>query len=285
MAWLKNRKVAVPVHACLEATGTYGEALATFLYEQGHTVSVVNPAQIYHFVQTSLSRTKTDKKDAQQIARFCQLHQPPAWRPLPVQVRVLQALVRRLDALLDIRTSETNRLTAGPMAAEVTASIQSVLAFLDREVAAIKGQIKEHINRHPDLKSKRDLLVSIPGIAEASAAAILAELGDVAQFTRARQVAAFAGLVPKIRQSGSSVRGRATLSKRGSARLRHALYFPAMTALRFNPLVRALRDRLKERGKAKMAVLGAAMRKLLHIVFGVLKSGKPFDPNILSACP
>ncbi len=165
----------------------------------------------------------------------------------------------------------------------MTASIQTVRAFLDKEVAAIKQQIQQHINHHPDLKSRRALLVSIPGIAETSAAAILAELGDVTQFTKARQVAAFAGLVPKIRHSGSSVRGRATLSKRGSARLRHALYYPAMTALRFNPLVRALRDRLKERGKAKMAVLGAAMRKLLHIVLGVLKSGKPFDPNIMTA--
>jgi len=280
VTWLRNRKVAVPVHACLEATGTYAEALATFLYEQGHTISVVNPAQIYHFVQTSLSRTKTDKKDAQQIARFCQLHQPPAWTPLPAPVRVLQALVRRLDALLDMRTSETNRLAAGPLASEVVASLQSVLAFLDKEIAAIKGQIKAHIDSHPDLKRQRDLLVSIPGIADTSAAAVLAELGEVRQFTKARQVAAFAGLVPKVRHSGSSVRGRATLSKRGSSRLRHALYFPAMTALRFNPPVRALRERLRERGKAKMSILGAAMRKLLHIVFGVLKSGKPFDPNI-----
>ena len=273
-----------------EATGTYAQALATFLYEQGHTISVVNPAQIYHFVQTSLSRTKTDKKDAQQIARFCQLHQPshllrkwaepPAWTPLPAPVRVLQALVRRLDALLDMRTSETNRLAAGPLASEVVASLQSVLAFLDKEIAAIKGQIKAHIDSHPDLKRQRDLLVSIPGIADTSAAAVLAELGEVRQFTKARQVAAFAGLVPKVRHSGSSVRGRATLSKRGSSRLRHALYFPAMTALRFNPPVRALRERLRERGKAKMSILGAAMRKLLHIVFGVLKSGKPFDPNI-----
>jgi len=281
VAWLRNRK-AGQVHACLEATGTYGEALATFLYEQGHTVSVVNPAQVYYFVQSSLSRAKTDKADAEQIAWFCQLHQPPAWTPPAPELRPLQGLVRRLDALLDMRQTETNRLAAGPIAAEVTASIQTVLAFLDKEIAAIKQQIREHINSHPDLKHRRDLLTSIPGIADTSAAAILAELGDVTQFTRARQVAAFAGLVPKIRHSGSSVRGRATLSKRGSSRLRRALYFPAMTALRFNPLIRALRDRLKERGKAKMAILGAAMRKLLHIVFGVLKSGKPFDPNILS---
>ena len=101
----------------------------------------------------------------------------------------------------------------------------------------------------------------------------------MSQFAAARQVAAFAGLVPKIRQSGSSVRGRATLSKRGSPRLRHCLYFPAMTALRFNPLIRALRERLLEKGKSKMLILGAAMRKLLVIAYGVLKSGRPFDPH------
>lgn len=277
-AWLQSHKTP-PVHACMEATGTYGEALATFLHEQGHKVSVVNPAQIYHFAQTSLSRTKTDKADAEHIAQFCRLHQPPLWAPPAPQIRTLQALVRRLDALLEMRQSEKNRLAADPAASEVTTSIQTVLAFLDKEITAIKGQIKEHIERHPDLRSKRDLLISIPGIADTSAAAVLAELGDVAQFTGARQVAAFAGLVPKIRQSGTSVRGRATLSKRGSPRLRHALYFPAMTALRFNPIIRVLRERLEQKGKAKMAILGAAMRKLLHLVFGVLRSGKPFDPN------
>jgi transposase len=281
LQWLKDSG-ATAVHACLEATGTFAEAVTLSLADAGHRVSVVNPAQIHHFAQTNLSRTKTDKVDAQNIARFCQLHQPPLWEPPAPQIRTLQALVRRLESLLQMQTAEKNRLAAGPTSPEVLASIQTVFAFLEREITTLRTQIREHINSHPDLKGKRDLLTSIPGIADTSAAAILAELGDVTQFTRARQVAAFAGLVPKIRHSGSSVRGRATLSKRGSPRLRHALYFPAMTALRFNPLIRALRDRLKERGKAKMAILGAAMRKLLHIVFGVLKSGKPFNPNILS---
>ncbi len=85
-----------------------------------------------------------------------------------------------------MRQTETNRLAAGPMAAEVTTSIQTVLAFLDKEITAFKQQIREHINSHPDLRHKRDLLTSIPGIAVTSAAAILAELGDVSQFTRAR---------------------------------------------------------------------------------------------------
>ena len=244
---------------------------------------MVNPAQIHHFAQTSLSRTKTDKVDAQSIARFCQMHRPAVWTPPAPEIRALQALVRRLESLLEMQSVEKNRLAAGPSSREVNLSIQAVLAFLKQEIATIKEHIRQHIDHHPDLKGKRDLLTSIPGVADTSAAAILAEIGEVAQFTHSRQVAAFAGLVPKIRRSGSSVRGRATLSKRGSPRLRHALYFPAMTALRYNPLIKNLRERLLLKGKAKMLILGAAMRKLLVIAYGVLKSGKPFDPNFSAA--
>jgi transposase len=279
LRWLGDNGAAAPVHACLEATGTYSEATALALHEAGHTVRVINPAQIYHFAQTRLSRTKTDKVDAQTIARFCQLHRPPAWIPPAPQVRTLQALVRRLDSLLEMQTTEKNRLVAGPLSHEVHTSIQAVLAFLKAEIAAIQRQIKEHMDNHPDLKNQRDLLTSIPGIAHTSAAALLAELGDVTQLGASRHVAAFAGRAPRIRQSGSSARGCAVLSKRGSSRLRHSLYFPAMAALRFNPLVKALGARLRAKGKAKMLVLGAAMRKLLVIAYGVLKSGKPFDPN------
>ena len=114
---------------------------------------------------------------------------------------------------------------------------------------------------------------------------LLAELGDLTQFSSARQVAAFAGLVPRIRESGSSVRGRSRLSKVGSSRLRKSLYFPAITALRFNPLIKALGLRLSAQGKSKMLIIGAAMRKLLHLAYGVLKSGKPFDPNFVPQAP
>jgi len=107
-------------------------------------------------------------------------------------------------------------------------------------------------------------------------------LGDVSQFDSARQVAAFAGLVPRIRESGTSVRGRSRLSKIGSSRLRKSLYFPAITALRFNPVIKSFGLRLSAAGKSKMLIIGAAMRKLLHLAYGVLKSGKAFDPNF---CP
>ena len=271
--WLGGRTV----HACMEATGTYGDALARFLHAQGHTVSIVNPAQIKAFGTAQLSRTKTDKADAGRIAQFCQMHRPPAWTPPTPEAAALQALVRRLESLQEMRQMEQNRL--GTSSLVVREEIQDHVTYLDAQRKKTEQSIRDHIDQNPTLKEQRDLLVSIPGIAGTTAAAILSELLDVSQFTDARQVAAFAGLVPRLRQSGSSVRGRSSLSKVGSPRLRKSLYFPAMAALRFNPAIRAMGERLKASGKCKMVILGAAMRKLLCLAFGVLKSGKPFDPS------
>ena len=123
------------------------------------------------------------------------------------------------------------------------------------------------------------MLDTLPGIGAATAAALLAEVPDLLQYKSARQVAAFAGLVPRERQSGSSIRGRVRLSKIGNARLRKALYYLAVTALRCSPFFQAWAEGLGQRGKSKMAVIGAAMRKLVHLAYGVLKPGKPFDPE------
>ncbi len=139
--------------------------------------------------------------------------------------------------------------------------------------------IRDHINSHPRLKRESRLLDSIPGIAETTAALLLSEITDITQYGSARQIAAYAGLVPRERQSGSSVRGRTRLSKIGNARLRRALYFPAITALRCSPFFQAWATGLQERGKSKMSVICAVMRKLVHVAYGVLKSGQPFDPE------
>ena len=276
-AWLGDRKV----HACLEATNTYGDALARFLHEKGHTVSVVNPARTKAFAQTQAARAKTDKADAALIARFCHMHQPAPWAPPLPEVAHLQALVRRLDALHEMRQMEKNRRDTAP--ATLHTDLDEHIAFLETQIEKTRKAIQDHIDTTPTLKKQGDLLTSIPGIGTTTAAALLSEIGDVTQFASARQMAAFAGLDPRVRQSGSSVRGRACLSKAGSSRLRSALYFPALAALRFNPAIAALRARLLSAGKVRMLVVGAAMRKLLQIAFGVLKSGKPFDPAVCMA--
>jgi transposase len=276
--WLSKQGVR-SVHACLEATGTYGEALALFLHQAGHAVSVINPAAIKAFAQSRLSRTKTDKVDAELIARFTQAQAPPAWTPLPQEVRELQALVRRLESLIEMRVAEENRLSSGITVEAVQQSVQEHLAYLNEQIKRTEELIRSHINNHPGLRRQSELLDSIPGIAETTAALLLSEVTDIKQYKSARQVAAYAGLVPRERQSGSSVRGRARLSKIGNARLRRALYFPAITALRCSPFFQQWAEGLRQRGKSKMSVICAVMRKLVHLAYGVLKTGKPFDPE------
>jgi transposase len=276
--WLARQGVE-RVHACLEATGAYGDSLAADLHEAGHTVSIVNPAAIKAYAQSHLSRTKTDRVDAALIAGFCSERKPPAWHPPAPEVQELQALVRRLESLTEMRTMEENRLSSGISVAAVKASVEEVLAYLSEQIKKTEVLIRDHINRHPGLKQRSELLDSIPGIGETTAAVLLAEVPDISQYRSARQVAAFAGLVPRERQSGSSVRGRVRLSKIGNARLRKALYFPAITALRCSPFFQQWAEGLRHRGKSKMAVIGAAMRKLVHLAYGVLKNGKPFDPE------
>jgi transposase len=276
--WLAKQGVE-RAHACLEATGTYGDSLATYLHERGHTVSIVNPAAIKAYAQSHLSRTKTDRVDAALITGFCLERRPPAWHPPAPELRELQALVRRLDSLVEMRTMEENRLSSGVTVEAVRESVAEVIAHLAGQIKRTEALIRAHIDSHPTLKRQRELLDSIPGVGEATAAVLLAEVPDIKEYRSARQVAAFAGLVPRERQSGSSVRGRVRLSKIGNARLRKALYFPAITAIRCSPFFQTWVVGLRQRGKSKMAVIGAVMRKLVHLAYGVLKTGTPFDPE------
>jgi len=273
-AWLQRQQVT-HVHAGLEATGTYGEALAIWLHERGDTVSVINPAAIHAYARAHLARAKTDAIDAELIARFVATQQPPVWMPPAPELRQLQALVRRLDALQDMRTQEVNRLAAGPGNAAVEASITAVLSSLDTQITKVQQLIRDHIERHPDLRQRRDLLTTIPGIGHTTAALLLAELFHK-PYASARQAAAFAGLVPRLHESGTLHR-RGRLSKIGTGRLRKALYFPALTALRHNPTIKAIHHRLRAAGKPPMVVVGAAMRKLIHLAYGVLKSGRAYE--------
>jgi transposase len=272
--WLR-RHGARHVHAALEATGTYGDALAHYLHDAGHVVSVLNPAVTHAFAASQLARAKTDRIDAELIARYTATQHPAAWTPAQREVRELQALVRRLDALQGMKTQETNRLEAGPVVAAVRASIETIIATLIAEIKTVQRQIREHLDQHPSLRDQRDLLTSIPGIGEATAAVLIAELFDK-RYSSARQAAAFAGVVPRVCESGT-LKTRGRLVKMGPGRLRKALYFPALAALRFNPTLRGLQTRLRAAGKSPMVIVGAAMRKLIHLAFGVLKSGRAYD--------
>lgn len=279
--WLQKRK-ASDVHVCLEATGIYGLEVAQFLHEKGYRVSVVNPARIKGFAQSQMRRSKTDKLDAAVIAAFCRALQPDLWTPPEPAWYELRALVRHIDDLQQVRQQQVNRLESATLPA-VRHQLQQHIAFIDEQLAQLKNQIKDHLKRFPHLKREVDLLKSIPGIGDLTAWRLLAEIGSLARFANIRQIVAFVGLDPTRHESGRTVRGGRHISRTGRASLRSALYMPALTAQRYNPLLRAFAQRLQANGKLPQQIVVAVMRKLLHLAYGILKSGRPFDPDYSSA--
>lgn len=276
-SWLLKKGVSpVESHLCMEATSTYYEALAVVLADGGWRVSVVNPLQLKAFAESRLIRQKTDRADAHTIALFCAQHNPPLWSPPALAVRELQRLLARMEAVQGMRVQELNRQhEAQGIARE---SVERMLATLDEELRLLKEQIDDHIDRHPGLRDQTTLLKSIPGVGDTLSAYVAAWL-PVARLTDVRAAVAFVGLSPKARESGTSLRGKAMLCKMGHSRLRKLLYMPAMNAMRFNPAASALAARLRDAGKPGKLILGAIMRKLVHWIYGVLKSGQRFDVN------
>ena len=281
LAWLHKQNVD-RTHVCLEASSTYGDGLATSMHDAGHTVSIVNPARIKGFARSELLRTKNDKVDAGLIARFCLAMHPEPWTPVPPEMRQLQSLVRRIDTLITMKTQEMNRIDVSHES--IRDSVRNHIAYLDQEIKSLKEQIATHIKDDPELKTKRDLLKSIPGIGEATIASILAELSVFERCDRVEKVVAFIGLAPRQFISGSSIKGKPRLSKIGNARLRKALFMPALVSIQCNPIIQTFYHRLKENGKNGKVIVCAIMRKLVHLIFGILKSGKPFDPNYTPYC-
>lgn len=281
--WLKQRR-ATDAPVCLEATGTYGDAVALFLYQAGYRVSVVNPARIKAYGKSQLKRNKTDRLDAALIADFCRTQAPDRWTPPDPVWLELRAMARHLVDLKTMRQQEQNRRQV-ETSTKVQAVLDAHIAFIERQIKELEKEIRQFIDHHPDLKRDRELLMSIPGLSEVSATLLLAEVPDLRAFASARQLVAFAGLNPQQRTSGTSVHGPTPLSKMGSPTLRRVLYMPALSAQRFNPLLAPWAVQLKARGKSKMEILGAVMRKLLVLAYGVLKSGRPFDPAFAAATP
>lgn len=275
--WLNNKEIVL-IQACMEATGVYGEALAEFLYSQEIAISVVNPVRIKGFSQSELARCKNDILDAKLISKFCKLMRPKLWEPTPANIKELQQWVRRLDDLNKMDRQEKNRLEVADSCLQ--SSIQEHIETLSLEIKKVKERIKQLIKKDPDLKKKSELLDSIPAVGDATIAQVLAFIGTVEKFNNAKEVAAFVGLNPKQKQSGTSINGKTRLSKTGHSDLRKALYMPALVAMRHNPLIIKFCSRLEKAGKCKMCIVGAVMRKLLHIIYGVLKSGEMFNENI-----
>jgi len=266
-------------HFCMESTGKYGNALALFLFKRNAIISIVNPARIKYFAKSQLVRNKTDSLDAKIIHEYCVIFTPPAWKPLPVEIQELQTLVKRLDTLNMLVLQEQNRLENID---DITnKSIDDHINYLKNDVTFIEKMIDEHINNHSSLHENSKLLRSIPGIGEKTTSKTLAFLSHISDFDSARKVAAFIGLNPQHAQSGTSL-NYSHISKTGDAKLRKMFYMPALVAIQCEPSIRAFYEKLLSKGKAKKVAICAVMRKLVHIIYGVLKSQKPFDPQLIA---
>jgi len=273
--WLKSSD-AFQVHACLESTGSYSQAVAHFLHENGHLVSMVNPFRVKGFAKSKMQRNKTDTADARLIAEFGLSQNPDQWFPPAPAIAELQAMTRRIETLEEMLQMERNRFDT---AAEKTKpSIARMIKIFEQEIDNLRKSIKEHIDSHPDLKEQEQLLETIPGIGERTAHLLLAEI-EFERYASARAVAAYAGVTPRKKQSGTSLNAT-NLSKMGNKRIRKGLYFPAIVATTHNRIVKEFASRLEQNGKTPMQIVCASIRKLLHIAFGVLKHKTPFDPTL-----
>ena len=267
------------IHFIMEATGIYHEVLAYQLYQAGAKVSVVNPAQVRNYAKSLGGGTKTDKKDSLVLARYGATQVPGLWQPEPEAVRLLKALIARIHAVEEDIQREKNRLEKAEIvhvSDEILTSIQTVLGQLEKEKIRLETLIDDHIDQNPELKRNRQLLESIPGVGPVISRYMIAVIGS-RLFVSASQCAAYVGVVPVQHESGTSVRGRPRLSKAGDARLRAKLYMAAVASIRCNPDIKRQYERLLKNGKTKMSALGAAMRKLVHICFGVLKHQTPYQ--------
>lgn len=274
--WLKEHKVS-ELHVCMEATNVYWEGLAQFLYDKGYKVSVVNPARIKGFAMSQMRRSKTDKLDSEVIAQFCRSQKPTAWKPPTPEQRKLRNLIRHRASLLQSLTQQKNRLV-DCQDEECKASLRNVCDCIQTEIESTEAKLAQQVAQHPALKHAYSLLRSVKGLGPIASWTLLAEMPDLANYDDAAAAAADAGVTPAHHQSGETVHRKSKVSKVGKASIRGVLYLPALTAIRWNPLIKAFAANLEKKGKPFKVILVAVIRKLIHLAYGVLKNNTPFDP-------
>lgn len=278
--WIQ-RHAEGPAHVCMEATGVYWEACAEALFQARIVVSVINPALANAHARSQGLRNKTDAVDARALAEFCRQKEPAPWQPPSPAHRQLKALVLRHQALVEMKTQETNRVEVSREA--VQPSLQAHVNWLEEELKRIEALIQQSIDDDPDLRIQNELLISIPGIGDRTSSTLLAFGIGEGRFQSAAQFASYAGLTPRHHESGTSIRGKPRMSKIGHGRIRSAVYMPALSSLHRTKWGKVFLDRLAANGKSPKLIVGAMMRKLVQVAFGVIKSGRPFDPALHGA--
>lgn len=274
---------SVSLQFVMEATGIYHEALAYFLVDLSFHVVVVLPNKISNYFRTLEVKTINDYTAAEAIARFGLERKLENWhRPDPT-LKKLKQLCRERDQIVQVRTIAKNQLHAEQTEAEPSLStvkrLEQHIRLLNKQVTEVKKEIELLIKGTKELAQAVKLVTTIPGVGLLTAATVLSETNGFELIRNKKQLTSYAGLDVREKQSGTSVRGKPTISKRGNRYLRKAMHLPALAALREDPKFKSVFIRLVEKHGIKMKAVVAVQRKLLELIFAIYKTKEPYQAN------
>lgn len=268
----------------MEATGYYHYRLAQYLYEQGYSVSVVNPLSVKRFIQMKLSKIKTDKSDAKAICDYAIFNEVHLYTAKDKSQAECLQLIRLIDIYIKQSTALKNKLhgekTLGIPSKVVYHSLNRSLKAVEKEIKQLEERLTELVKEHQ--QSQLTLLKSIPGMGVKTALMLIVMTDGFNRFENANQLCSYTGITPTIRQSGSSVRGRSRISKMGNKKLRNLLFLCSFSACKYNKACREIYERIVAKGKSKKLALIAVCNKLLKQAFAIVKSGLPYDEKYVS---
>ncbi|HNP07062.1 MAG TPA: transposase [Cyclobacteriaceae bacterium] len=285
--WVQKLTIeTTSVRYIMEATGVYHESLAYYLEGKGCEVSIILPNKISNYFRTLELKTKTDKSDSEVIARFGLERKLDQWKRPKQVFKSLKQLTRERDQIVEIRTMAKNQLHAEKAEAfpnpGSVARIKAHIVFLNKQESAIKREITEVLKKDEEVNASMEIICTIPGVAKLTAATVLAETNGFELIRNKRQLTSYAGLDVREKQSGTSVKGKSKISKRGNRYLRKAMYLPALAAIRHEQRFKAVFVRLVSKHGIKMKAVVAVQRKLLEMIYIVYTKNTPYCKNYLA---
>jgi transposase len=280
--WVNKLCVSeLPIRFVMEATGVYHESLAYYLVDHNYLVSIVLPNKMSNYQKTLAIKTVTDKTASEVIANFGLEKNLQSWQKPKKSYRDIRHLTRERDQLVQQKTVLRNQLHAEKAQAypgeRTIKRLESHISFVISQEKEIMQEINENISQDPQIKEQIKLIGSVPGIGVLTAAIILSETNGFDQITSIKQLSSYAGLDVREKQSGTSVKGKPKISKKGNRYLRKAMHFPALTAIRHDDRFKAIFARLVQKHGIKMKAAVAVQRKLLELVYTIYKTNNPYD--------
>jgi len=271
-------------HYVMEATGPYYFRLATYLFEKGVKVSVVNPLVIKRFSQMQLNRAKTDQKDAQVIQDYATVHKLKLWEPEPDEIREMQQIITSIELLNKHHNAISNELSSykssGQTGKEVETTLKKSLKQIEQNISKLEKRLEKITE--DNFKETKELLESIPGIGPKASAKLIAVTNNFQKFEHYKQLIAYVGLSPRIYSSGTSVKGKGHICKMGKSVIRKQMYISSWSAKFHNKACIDLYARLKEKGKPERVIKIAIANKLLKQAFSIVKNKRKYDENFVS---